>query len=50
VINEHFSRSFKRIVFAIIEDHNSMQAHNSQGNIRPFADVFRAPVTILSRI
>lgn len=41
VISQKFAHSFKHIVFAIIDDHNAMKAHNPLGNIRPFAEVFQ---------
>jgi hypothetical protein len=34
-------KSFKYIVFAIIDDHNANKAHNPTGNIQPFAEVFQ---------
>ncbi len=40
VISQYYSHSFKYIVFAIINDHNARQAHNPNGNIQPFAEVF----------
>ncbi len=36
-----YTKSFKYIVFAIINDHNTSKAHNPNGNIQPFAEVFR---------
>jgi hypothetical protein len=47
VISQSFSHSFKYIVFAIIDDHNAMKAHNPLGNIRPFAEVFRTEATMI---
>lgn len=36
-----FKGRFRKIVFAIIEDHNSVtHPHNPQGNFKPFADEF----------
>jgi hypothetical protein len=35
-----YRKSFKYIVFAIINDHNANKAHNPQGNIHPFVEVF----------
>ncbi|CAF3337214.1 unnamed protein product [Rotaria socialis] len=40
VIATKYRRSFKYIVFAIINDHNANKAHNPTGNIQPFAEVF----------
>jgi len=37
---EAFSGKFKCLVFAIIDDGNTGKAHNPQGNIVPFLDVF----------
>lgn len=31
-----FLSCYKKIVFAILEDHNSMKSHNPEGNLRPF--------------
>lgn len=36
VITEYWG-FFSKIVFAIVDDHNSMKAHNEQGNVLPFA-------------
>jgi hypothetical protein len=41
VIMRKFTKSFKYIVFAIINDHNAQKAHNRAGNIQPFAEVFQ---------
>lgn len=35
-----FENKFRRIVFAIVEDHNSRQAHNPEGNFLPFLREF----------
>ncbi|MBD5358818.1 MAG: TIGR02452 family protein [Bacteroides sp.] len=35
-----FKNKFRKIVFAIIEDHNSRKAHNPQGNLLPFVNEF----------
>ena len=35
-----FKNKFRRIVFAILDDHNAHQSHNPQGNFLPFANVF----------
>lgn len=37
---EEFRNKYKRIVFAILEDHNSKREHNPEGNYKPFADEF----------
>ncbi|CAF0753469.1 unnamed protein product [Adineta steineri] len=41
VITKEYSKSFKCIVFAIINDHNCNKAHNPTGNIQPFAEIFQ---------
>ncbi len=42
VMNEpEFKNKFRKIVFAIIEDHNSRKAHNPQGNYLPFSTEFK---------
>lgn len=50
MISEHYPHSFRYILFAIIEDHNSMHAHNLQGNIQPFAEVFNTRVLSINQI
>ncbi len=41
VMNEkEFKNKFRKIVFAIIEDHNSRKAHNPDGNVLPFQKEF----------
>lgn len=35
-----FEDRYRRVVFAILEDHNSRKAHNPEGNFEPFAEVF----------
>ncbi len=41
VLNEkEFKNKFRKIVFAIIEDHNSSKAHNPEGNFLPFLKEF----------
>ncbi|MDE6554107.1 MAG: TIGR02452 family protein [Muribaculaceae bacterium] len=41
VLNEmEFKNKFRKIVFAILEDHNSRKAHNPEGNLRPFQKEF----------
>jgi uncharacterized protein (TIGR02452 family) len=37
-----FKNRFKRVVFSIIDDHNSHRAHNPDGNVKPFLRVFEA--------
>ena len=32
---------YRKIVFAILDDHNSHQSHNPEGNFKPFVDEFR---------
>jgi hypothetical protein len=41
VISKNYTKSFKYIVFAIINDHNANKAHNPAGNIQPFAEIFQ---------
>ncbi len=41
VIEKYFPNIFPEIYFAIIDDHNAKQAHNPEGNYKPFADVFK---------
>lgn len=38
---EKYKKSFKVIVFAIIEDHNSWGEHNPEGNLIPFQKAFK---------
>lgn len=35
-----FQDSFRLVVFAIINDHNTMKEHNPEGNLLPFPRVF----------
>lgn len=35
-----FKNKYRRIVFAILDDHNAHQSHNPEGNYKPFADEF----------
>jgi uncharacterized protein (TIGR02452 family) len=35
-----FAASFRLIIFSILEDHNSRQTHNPNGNVLPFFEVF----------
>ena len=32
---------YRKIVFAILDDHNARQSHNPEGNFKPFVDEFR---------
>lgn len=42
VLNEkEFKNKFRKIVFAILEDHNTSKAHNPEGNLLPFLKEFR---------
>jgi len=41
VIDTHFQGVFKKITFAMINDHNTGNAHNPNGNFKPFKEVFR---------
>ncbi len=50
MISEKYTHSFKSIVFAIIDDHNSMGYHNPNGNIQPFADIFRVPILSINEL
>jgi uncharacterized protein (TIGR02452 family) len=41
VFNEdEFSNSFRKVVFAIIDDHNARKSHNPHGNFEPFRKMF----------
>ena len=41
VIDEpEFKDKYRRIVFAILDDHNAHQRHNPEGNFKPFVDEF----------
>ena len=35
-----FKNKYRRIVFAILDDHNAHQRHNPEGNFKPFAEEF----------
>jgi uncharacterized protein (TIGR02452 family) len=37
---DEFINRFRKIVFAIVEDHNSRREHNPEGNLKPFMEVF----------
>jgi|GEM_PF-3395647 len=40
VLNEKFDCVFKKVTFAVIDDHNTKKAHNPRGNYLPFHEVF----------
>jgi uncharacterized protein (TIGR02452 family) len=40
-----FSKAFSRVVFAILDDHNTGRAHNPDGNLLPFQREFGGPQT-----
>ena len=44
---EKYDEQMKYIVFAIIDDHNTGKAHNSEGNVKPFAVVFGGEENVL---
>lgn len=50
IIRKDYSQSFKFIVFAIINDHNARKAHNPNGNIQPFAEVFRVDILTMDQL
>jgi uncharacterized protein (TIGR02452 family) len=37
---DEFSRQFKVVVFSIINDRNSWNEHNPEGNVLPFLEIF----------
>jgi len=43
-LEDEFSRRFKTVVFAILEDHNTGKEHNPYGNVLPFLRVFDAGI------
>ena len=45
-----YSHSFKYIIFAIINDHNASKAHNPNGNIQPFAEVFKVDALTINEL
>lgn len=45
-----YSQSFKYIVFAIINDHNANKTHNPNGNIQPFAEVFKVNILTIDEL
>ena len=47
--SQSFEGRLREVVFAIFDDHNANKAHNPEGNVLPFAEVFGVqPVTSLS--
>lgn len=38
---EEFRGAFKKVVFAILDDHNAYKKHNPEGNFKPFVEEFR---------
>ena len=40
---QEFRNKYRRIVFAILEDHNSRRRHNPEGNYLPFKEEFSKP-------
>lgn len=44
VINGKYLNLFKVISFAILDDQNSKKAHNPEGNVKPFGDVFGSKI------
>jgi uncharacterized protein (TIGR02452 family) len=44
VLGERFYRgAYKKIVFAVLDDHNAHREHNPEGNFKPFCDVLEMP-------
>lgn len=41
VINSFFKRTFKQIIFAILDDSSSHGSHNPTGNFKPFEECFK---------
>ena len=39
--SEPFVNRFKRVAFAIFDDHNARKAHNPTGNVAPFVEMFK---------
>jgi hypothetical protein len=50
VIKSKYSQSFKYIIFAIIDDHNSRKAHNPTGNVQPFAEIFQIDALTIEQL
>ncbi len=40
LLNGEYLNRFRLVAFAILDDHNTGQAHNPKGNFQPFVDVF----------
>lgn len=40
VITQNFAHCYRHVTFAIIDDENTRQDHNPEGNIKPFQDTF----------
>ena len=38
---QEFKNKYRQIVFAILDDHNTHQRHNPEGNFKPFVEEFR---------
>lgn len=47
---KEYAQSFKYIVFAIIDDHNAKKAHNPNGNVQPFAEVFKVDMLTIDQL
>ncbi len=41
LMEKEFKNKFRKIVFAIIDDHNSRKSHNPEGNVIPFIREFK---------
>ncbi|CAF2873487.1 unnamed protein product [Rotaria sp. Silwood2] len=50
VIATKYKKSFKYIVFAIINDHNANKNHNPTGNIQPFSEVFQVDTLSINEL
>ncbi len=50
MIKGKFTKSFKCIVFAIINDHNAGKAHNPAGNVQPFAEAFKVEALTINEL
>lgn len=40
MLEPEFRNKYRRVVFAIIDDHNARRAHNPEGNFKPFFEEF----------
>jgi hypothetical protein len=49
-LRKEFHNCFKLVSFAIIDDQNTRKAHNPQGNLIPFANVFHSEVLDLDQV